>query len=93
MEKKSRTHLFAPILNLAPPDLVGSLARATALVSGDRVRCANVFGGGVNSTMLTAGSAGNQPPVPLGGGMLNSIKSPWIRARKIGGFLLWGGPR
>lgn len=40
-----------------------------------------------------AGSAGNQPPMPLGGGISNSIKNPWIRAVKIGGFFRWGGPR
>ena len=39
------------------------------------------------------GSAGNQSPAPLGGRMSNSVKSPWIRAVEIGGFLRWGGPR
>ena len=36
---------MAPILNAAPPDFVGPFARAMALISDDRRRCANVFGG------------------------------------------------
>ena len=40
-----------------------------------------------------AGSEGNRSPAPLGGKISNSVKTPWIHAAKLVGFLQWGGPR
>ncbi len=40
-----------------------------------------------------AGSAGNRSPAPLGWKISNSVKTPWIHAAKLVGFLQWGGPR